>query len=1349
MFLRGVLTHCVFEPTTAQTLASFEAAGDAFAQVRSFVAAANAYGQALAQAVEVGVEAVLYYKRGCARMQAEDIDGARHDFYHAWWRLREAMPEGCCELRSFGYSRRQCLPQRGGVDPLTAPPPETTPKGERASAPPAPPSPKAMAVPFTKPVVGWGDGDGGGGGKGGAASSGGGGGEGGEDAGGSGGFALEVGSGEQLGKPFEHIARRRHDGAPHGVPHGAPPQRGGAPPGPALEVLGIDQKLIDQLIACLVFPDDSRSRKPSDLVGLRRVKRVIQEQVLNPLLDPEAYAATGVDITAMPRVLMFGPPGTGKTEITMALAWKMQRPVLIVAASIVDSEWKGVAAKLMRSVFEVCRHFGAIAFFDEIDKIIPDPCKVSHGDAALVAEFQMKINKFPDVPVFGASNEPRQLNGAVISRMQTAILVRLPDSNTVTEMILKFCRALPQGSSVTDQEAAELAGSLSSLVSGRDLCMAPGGAFPRAALKAGTMLARARRTDPFAVPPPITIEDIRSQTNLMTIKATQVEVDDAESYAAEIRGGEVGDFSEEAEMLDDGEAEMDDQQHASPVTKSNWKALRGGAKQGGGTKRSRGSKQGGGAKKGGGTEEGAPSGGGWSGESEQNSARSDRATRRGERPSSSSSSSSSSPEDDPDYHPEIVAEGGKGSGCSSDSQGEQEEEVENAHQLYEIQREIQQEALRESRGTPEARSDRLRARSARSAAEALPRADDESRDETVALQLQHELYEEDGSDDGDSSHAPSGGESDGDDPSYVPQDGESVDGDGGGSDEQQEAPLDRRDRALDEMEAKHNPDGRGNSSFNKFHDTILGAVVTVKPKEEPFYGAFTTEAEEWARSIVDVLDTPEQFIPSAERPLQVRQWHRAQLLWGEGGSGKTTFAQQLMRTVWGRCVIIAVDKNCFPRGEKARMVALIYEFARLAAPTLVVIDEFDGLAIASERSATVQPLKLALNGADGEQPPSCTWTLAISNVSPGSLDPNVIRTGRFKHPHVHVTRPTADSIETFLIGKLRASNESLVLRDTIRECAEAWAGETLAAVMVDHVGVIFGKWVQESGGQTTPITDEAFRRLARLAPRVAEVLSANGLASGGADDDDGESSVTGIAQAEFVGSDVDRDATDDDASAYSTDSFAGITNNFLSLDNWLLPNGDNGDSGSNSDDCSDDSFGLEDMPPLTDNDDVSGEAQGTGVSQLQVAAAAAVTSADFHLHCSPPCQSFSKAGKGRGKRQRIVGDNVIVVTKRPAPSSAPKRVSESNGAASKRRQTGQGQGAPVHDDEGSAAKSSKRSRSPAQGSRTSLLNLCRIAVNAADNCFAKPLVKPLRAAPFLLRRRSVRCGHLNVRGITR
>ena len=278
----------------------------------------------------------------------------------------------------------------------------------------------------------------------------------------------------------------------------------------------------------------------------------------------------------------------------------------------------------------------------------------------------------------------------------------------------------------------------------------------------------------------------------------------------------------------------------------------------------------------------------------------------------------------------------------------------------------------------------------------------------------------------------------------------------------------------------------------------------------------------------------------------------------------------------------------------------------------------------------------------------------------------------------------------------------------------------------------------EAGGS---LKDDSFRP--HLLPLLRELLleqPADGKPGG---------ATTTTATPATVAANDDDDATDDDASAYSTDSFAGITNNFLSLDNWLLPNGDNGDSGSNSDDCSDDSFGLEDMPPLTDNDDVSGEAQGTGVSQLQVAAAAAVTSADFHLHCSPPCQSFSKAGKGRGKRQRIVGDNVIVVTKRPAPSSAPKRVSESNGAASKRRQTGQGQGAPVHDDEGSAAKSSKRSRSPAQGSRTSLLNLCRIAVNAADNCFAKPLVKPLRAAPFLLRRRSVRCGHLNVRGITR
>jgi transitional endoplasmic reticulum ATPase len=193
------------------------------------------------------------------------------------------------------------------------------------------------------------------------------------------------------------------------------------------------------------------------------VKQSLTETVLWPLRYPDSFARLGVD---PPRgVLLYGPPGCGKTFLVRALAGTGQLNVIAVKGAELMDKWVGESERAVRELFRRAAEAApAMVFLDEVDALAPRRGQSSDSGvadrvvAALLTELD-GVEPMRDVVVLGATNRPELIDPALLrpGRLERLVYVPPPDAAARTEILKASAKNTPLAS---DVDLAKLAESL-------------------------------------------------------------------------------------------------------------------------------------------------------------------------------------------------------------------------------------------------------------------------------------------------------------------------------------------------------------------------------------------------------------------------------------------------------------------------------------------------------------------------------------------------------------------------------------------------------------------------------------------------------------------------------------------------------------------------------------------------------------------------------------------------------------------------------------------------------------------------------------------------------------------------
>eukprot|EP00300_Choanocystis_sp_HF-7_P003098 c12332_g1_i1.p1 GENE.c12332_g1_i1~~c12332_g1_i1.p1 ORF type:complete len:533 (-),score=88.67 c12332_g1_i1:19-1617(-) len=256
------------------------------------------------------------------------------------------------------------------------------------------------------------------------------------------------------GAPGSRAAGSRGGEAPPSAAAMAP---GGRAAAAALGPLpGIDPKMQEAVL--LEVLDSDQRLTFDDVVGLRDAKSALNEMIVLPSLNPDLFRG----LRAPPKgLLLFGPPGNGKTMLAKALASEANSTFFNISASSLTSKWVGESEKLVRALFAVARALQpSIIFIDEIDSMLTARANTDNDSARrLKTEFLVAfdgVGSDPDerVIVMAATNMPDDLDLAVRRRFVRRVYVGLPDADAREILVSKKMAGVPW--SLTAKEMAKL-----------------------------------------------------------------------------------------------------------------------------------------------------------------------------------------------------------------------------------------------------------------------------------------------------------------------------------------------------------------------------------------------------------------------------------------------------------------------------------------------------------------------------------------------------------------------------------------------------------------------------------------------------------------------------------------------------------------------------------------------------------------------------------------------------------------------------------------------------------------------------------------------------------------------------
>lgn len=148
-----------------------------------------------------------------------------------------------------------------------------------------------------------------------------------------------------------------------------------------------------------------------DIIGQENVKKIIRRQIIKPQLLPEIYSKSKI----ANGIILFGPPGNGKTTIAKAAAAASKRTFFKISISQLASKWSGMTEQTISQVFKIAEaNQPSILFFDEVEALIQD--REENAASKIVTTMLDESTTRKGIFVIAATNCPWDIDQAFFRR---------------------------------------------------------------------------------------------------------------------------------------------------------------------------------------------------------------------------------------------------------------------------------------------------------------------------------------------------------------------------------------------------------------------------------------------------------------------------------------------------------------------------------------------------------------------------------------------------------------------------------------------------------------------------------------------------------------------------------------------------------------------------------------------------------------------------------------------------------------------------------------------------------------------------------------------------------------------